>query len=93
MIKKQQKTVLINIDSHPTQQARAGDIVSFRVETDGPVEHIDRNFGNELVLGCDDRSCSSASSKYDKPGEYTITAEIQYTNDIPVKARVKIKVY
>lgn len=92
-VKKQQKSATVNVDSHPTQQVRVGEVVQFRVETDGAVEHIDWNFGNEQVLGCDDRSCSSATSRYDTAGEYTITAEIQYANDIPVKARTKIRVY
>jgi hypothetical protein len=92
-VKKQLKTAVVNVDSHPTQQVRVGEVVQFRVETDGAVEHIDWNFWNEQVLGCDDRSCSSATSRYDTPGEYTITAEVQYSNDIPVKARTNIKVY
>ncbi len=92
-VKKQQKTAVVSVESHPTQQVRVGEVVQYRVETDGAVEHIDWNFWNEQVLGCDDRSCSTATSRYDEPGEYTITAEIQYSNDIPVKARTKIKVY
>jgi PKD repeat protein len=92
-VKKQQKTAVVNVDSHPTQQVRVGEIVQFRVETDGAVEHIDWNFGNGQVLGCDDRSCSSASSVYDTPGEYSIVSEIQYSNDVPVSARTNIKVY
>lgn len=92
-VKKQQKTAIVNVDSHPTQQVRVWEVVQYRVETDGAVEHIDWNFGNEQILGCDDRSCSSATSRYDAPGEYVITAEIQYSNDVPVKARTKIKVY
>ncbi len=43
-VKKQQKTAVVNVDSHPTQQVRIGEIVQYRVETDGAVEHIDWNF-------------------------------------------------
>lgn len=93
IVKKKQRAAAIAVDSHPTQQARAGDIVNFSMATDGQVEEIHRDFGNGQVVGCEDRSCASASSKYDSPGEYTITAEIQYSNDVPVKARVKIRVY
>ncbi|MDP2669653.1 MAG: hypothetical protein Q8O99_01215 [bacterium] len=93
VVKKQQKTATIQVESHPTQQVRVGETVLFRVATDGQVEHIDRNFGNDKVLGCDDRSCASTSTTYTTPGEYTIVSEIQYTNDVPVTARVKIKVY
>lgn len=92
-VKKRQQSAVVYVDSHPTQQARVGEVVTFRVETDGQVEHIDWNFGNEKVLGCDDRSCSSAPIRYDAPGEYTITAEIQYANDVPVRARTKVRVY
>lgn len=92
-VKKQQKSAVVMVDSHPTQQVKAGEIVQFRVATDGAVEHIDWNFWNGEVVWCDDRSCSSATSRYDTPGEYTITAEVQYSNDIPIKARTNIKVY
>lgn len=92
-VKRQQKEVKIRVDSHPTQQVRLWELVEYVVETDGLVEHIDRDFGNQKAIGCDDRSCASASMRYFTPGEYIIKTEVQYANDSPVVGRVKIKVY
>jgi hypothetical protein len=92
-VKKKQQSVNVIVDSHPTHQVRAWEIVQFRVETDGAVKHIDWDFWNGQVLWCDDRSCSSASNRYEEAWEFAITAEIQYEKDVPVKARTKIKVY
>jgi hypothetical protein len=54
------------------------------VETDGLVERIDWNFGNQKTFGCDDRSCMQSSSRYLTAGEYEITTEVQYQSDTPV---------
>lgn len=93
VVKKQQREVRIRVDSHPTQQARVWDKVVFSVETDGLVEHIDWNFWNFEVLGCDWRTCVQAPVYYDEPGEYTVRVEVQYENDVPVVGRIKIRVY
>ena len=92
-VKRKQKVVNVSVDSHPTQQARTGELVRFSLETDGIVEHIDWDFGNLQSFGCDDRSCSSSSMRYDEPGEYTIRAEVQYENDSPAIGEVKVKIY
>ncbi len=83
----------ISLDSHPTQQAQVGDTVQVSVETDGVVTHIAWDFGNTKSIDCDDRSCANAATVFDAPGEYVIRAEIEYANDTPVTARVKIKVF
>lgn len=92
-VKRKQKEANIRVDSHPTQQARVWDRVSFALETDGRVERIDRDFGNGKKFGCDDRSCAESSMLYTQPWEYLIKTEIQYTNETPVVGRVRIKVY
>lgn len=63
------------------------------IETDGVVNHIAWDFGNTKTVTCDDRSCASTATMFDTPGEYVIRAEIEYANDTPVTARVKIKVF
>jgi len=92
-VKRKQKEVIVRADSHPTQQVKAWEKVDFSVETDGLVNRIDWNFGNQKTFGCDDRSCMQTSNRYLTPGEYEITAEVQYESDTPVVWRVKIKVY
>lgn len=72
---------------------RVGELVTFVLDTDGIVSHIDWNFGNQKSFGCDDRSCISSSMRYDTAGEYEIKTEVQYESDVPVVGRVKIKVY
>lgn len=93
IVKRQQKVVNISLDSHPTQQAKVGDAVLVSVETDGVITRIDWDFGNTKTMGCDDRSCANTATSFDTPGEYVIRAEIQYQNESPVTARVKIKVF
>lgn len=93
IVKRKQKELEISLDSHPTQQAKVGDTVQVSVQTDGIIKHIDRDFGNTKSTSCDDRSCASAAVTYDTPGDYVIRAEIEYDNDTPVTARVKIKVF
>ncbi len=93
VVKRKQKVIDISLDSHPTQQAQVGDTVQVSVETDGVVTHIAWDFGNTKSIDCDDRSCANSATVFDAPGEYVIRAEIEYANDTPVTARVKIKVF
>jgi PKD repeat protein len=92
-VKKKQKEVIVRVESHPTQQVKVGELVTFSLETDGVVEQIDWNFGNTKTFGCDDRSCTNPTMRYYEAGEYEIKTEVQYENDTPVVGRVKIKVY
>ena len=92
-VKRKQKKVNIRVDSHPTQQAKVGDLVEYSLDTDGLVTHIDWDFGNLQSRACDNRSCATASTRYTKPGIYTIKAEVQYENDTPVVGSVRVKVY
>ena len=92
-VKRKQKEVAVRVESHPTQQVKAGELVTFALDTDGIVTHIDWNFGNQKAFGCDDRSCASTTMRYLEAGEYEIKTEVQYESDTPVVGRVKIKVY
>jgi len=46
------------------------------VRTDGLVDDIQWNFGNNKVASCEDRSCSSTATTYTEPGEYEIKVEV-----------------
>ena len=93
MVKKSQRQISIRPDSHPTQQAKVGDSVDLRLETDGLIERIEWNFGNLKTTSCDDRTCSSTTVTYLEPGDYIITAEVFYPDESPVIARLKLRVF
>ncbi len=93
VVKKKQREVEISVDSHPTRQARVWEIVTFSVETDWLVDHIDWDFWPKWWVGCDGRSCSTTPVRFDKPWDYEIRVEIQYADDVPVTSRTNIKVF
>lgn len=50
VVKRAQRVATIAVTSHPTQQARVGETVTFSVETDGMVDSINRDFGNNKTV-------------------------------------------
>ncbi len=67
VVKRAQRTATILISSHPTQQARIGEPVTFNVETDGMVDGIVRDFGNTKGVSGEGRTYSQVSVSYDQP--------------------------
>ena len=93
-MKKQQREAIIRVDSHPTQQVRLGDVVKFRLQTDGQIKKVSWNFGQGKSFSCDGRSCLEITTTYDELGDYSVRAEIEYMDGAPVvTSPVKIKAF
>ncbi len=93
IVKKKQKDIEIILESHPTQLAKAWEVVRLSVRTDWLVDKIDRDFWNLKVLSCDSRECSSTAVTYDEPWVYDISVEVSYKDNIPAVKQVSIQVF
>ncbi len=93
VVKRAQRDATIAIPSHPTQQAKVGEPVTFTVETDGAVNSIARDFGNTKWVSGDGRTYSQVSVSYDQPGTYTIRVEVDYANNIPAVDNITLRVF
>ncbi len=93
VVKRAQRIATIDIPSHPTQQARVGEPVTFTVETDGMVDAIAWDFGNTKGVSGDGRTYSQVSVSFDQPGTYTIKVEVDYTNNIPAVDDITLRVF
>jgi len=93
VVKRAQRVATILINSHPTQQARVGESVTFNVETDGMVDGIVRDFGNTKTVSGEGRTYSQVSVSYDQPGTYTIKVEVDYANNIPAVDDITLRVF
>ncbi len=93
VVKRKQKEVEIFMESHPTQQASVGDTVRMSVRTDGLVDSIQRDFGNNRVVSCEGRECSSTATTYTEPGTYDIKVEVSYEDNIPAVQRMQVRVF
>lgn len=93
VVKRAQRIATIAINSHPTQQARVGEPVTFSVETDGMVDGISWNFGNTKTVSGEGRTYSQVSVSYDQPGTYTIQVEVDYTDNTPAVDDITLRVF
>ena len=80
LVKKPALQSKIMIDSHPAQIAKIWDQVTFTVQSDGSPTHVARDFGNGNPIECDDRSCMTIPTLFERAGEYTIKATITYSD-------------
>jgi hypothetical protein len=93
-VKKQQREALIRVESHPTQQVRLGEVVKFRLQTDGQIKKVSWNFWQGKSFSCDGRSCLEITTTYDELGDFSVRAEIEYMDGAPVVTiPVKIKAF
>ena len=93
VVKRKQREVEIFLESHPTQQANVGDTVRMSVNTDGLIDSIKRDFGNNKVVSCEGRECSSTATVYTEPGTYDIKVEVSYEDNIPAVQRMQVRVF
>ena len=77
-VKKRADTLAISVDSHPSQIARIGDRVIYRLELNGVPKSILWDFGNGKTLQCSNRDCVDATTTYITPGKYTVKAKVTY---------------
>ena len=92
IVKKQNLTAKINIDSHPAQVARAGDRVSYSLEINWLPDRISWDFGNGKTLECRNRECIQATTMYDQPWNYLVKVKISYSDKPQVEWSVNLKV-
>lgn len=93
IVKRATRTIQIKTDSHPSQIAAIGDRVQLRIESNGSIESIRRDYGDgREIQECEGRSCIDTTAIYKEPGMYTVKATINYTDHPPVSSNLKIKV-
>ncbi len=92
IVKKQQKTFKINIDSHPWQLARIWDIVKFSLELNWLPEKIHWNFWNWNEFECKWRECIETTQIYKKKWTYTISVKIYDKNNSSTENSINIKI-
>jgi len=92
IVKKEIKTFAINIDSHPTQQARVWDMISLSLSLDTLPQKIVWDFGDGNTLECKERECVETTKIYNTPGEYKISVQIIDEKAPMTDAMVTLKV-
>jgi len=92
IVKKQQKSFTINLDSHPWQLAQVGDRIQFSLDIDGLPETIHRDFGNGNTLECKARECIETMQVYKDPGTFKVIVKITEADQTPVESTITIKV-
>ena len=76
IVKKEVKTFEINVDSHPSQQAKIGDTVQFSLDLDSLPTKIYWDFGDGNTLECKERECVETNKIYLEAGTYKIKVQI-----------------
>ncbi len=92
IVKRENQTLKINIDSNPAQIANVGDRVSFSLEINGLPTEINRDFWNWKTLVCKQRECIQATQIYDTPGTYTVKAEVTYPDKPSIDWTIALKI-
>lgn len=65
-----------------------------RLQTDGNIKSISRDFWQGKKFSCEGRSCLEITTTYDEIGEFDIRAEIEYSDWAPViSSPIKIRVF
>ncbi len=77
-VKKAPKQIKILSWSHPSQIAKVGDSITFKIQADGGIKKIWWDFGNWDSYSCDYRACDSISITYDNPGKYIVKAKVEF---------------
>lgn len=91
-VKKRAATLVISVDSHPSQIARIGDRVSYSLELNGVPKGILWDFGNGKTLQCSNRECVQATTVYSTPGKYSVKAKVTYQDKPEIEWNIAIKV-
>lgn len=91
-VKRQQREIKIISESHPTQTAKVWETINFSVETDGPVTGIRWDYGNDKIISCEWRECSSVSTTYDETGTYIVRVSVSYSDYPEVSYSIKFKI-
>lgn len=91
-VKRPERKVTINLESHPAQVATVGDVVKMSLETSWPIRQIARDFGDGNTQECEDRSCVEMSKVYDTPGVYVVKVTIKYDDYPTIDQSVTLQV-
>jgi len=93
IVKRSIQQLIVNIDSHPAQVAKAGDKVKFSIEFSGLPTEIRWDFGDGKVLSCKTRQeCWSTNNIYLSAGTYQIRAAVEYANQPTIEGSITLKV-
>ena len=91
-VKKKASSLVISIDSHPSQIARIGDRVDYSLALNGIPKTIVWDFGNGKTLQCSNRDCVQTTVVYDKPGKFLVKAKVVYQDRPEIEWTIAIKV-
>jgi len=89
IVKKTLRNVRINFISHPAQQAKLKDAISFSLTADGTPKTITRTFGDERVE-CSGRDCMDVTHSFPTAGSYDISVTVTYQDHPDVTDSAKI---
>ncbi len=80
LVKKRSIKATIRSDSHISQIAGRGETITLSLTTDGDPSTIIWDFGDGNTLECNGRSCLEPTINYEEAGEYTIKADITFSD-------------
>lgn len=93
VVKKQLIKLDISSPSHPTQEAKIGDSVSFSLDFNGLPKKVLWDFwdGNQPTE-CDGRSCTEMTKTRDKKGDYLIKVKMDFEDQQSVEQVMKFRI-
>ncbi len=93
IVKRATRTISIKTDSHPGQVASIGERIQLRLEANGLINGISRDFGDGRdPLECAGRECIDSTVIFEKSWDYTIRGTIKYEDHPPVTTSLKMKI-
>jgi len=93
IVKRTTRNISIKTDSHPSQIASVGDRIQLRIESNGSIKSIVRDYGDgRQTQECEGRSCIDTTVIYNDPGNYNVKATITYADHPAVSNSLRIKI-
>ena len=93
LVKKQLVQIEISSTSHPTQIAKAGDVVEFFAEFNGLPDKMIWDFGDGSdPYQCKGRSCTEITKTYLAPGSYSIFLTLEFEDMQSVDSVIEMKI-
>lgn len=93
VVKKQLIKLDIIPESHPTQEARIGDPVSFSLNFNGLPKKVAWDFGDgSHPIECEGRTCTEMTKSRSEKGKYLITVKMDFEDQQSVEQTMEFRV-
>lgn len=93
VVKKQLIKLEINPDSHPTQEAKIWDVVSFSLDFNGLPKKVSRDFGDGTPAHeCEGRTCTEMTKTRSKKGTYRITVKMDFEDQQSIEQTMEFRI-